>query len=398
MPKLFVAGSLAIDLSCDYSPYSGTSARNPELQTSNPAHINQSLGGVGHNVARAAHLLGTEVQFCSAVGSDLAGAAALDALKTSEMSVAGITTLSKESGSRTAQYVAINDTKKDLFIAMADMNIFERSSLSAPFEETWLPLIRKHNPSHVVLDANWAPPHLASWLNAAKSVGTHVTFEPVSNAKSSGIFRLPQSFELGVYPKQSIDLSTPNAHELKSMHAAASSQGFFSRQDWWSIIDAFGIPHTGARERFTLATSRALVDQGIPQQSLQLLPFIPVICAKLGSQGVLLTQILPTGDARLESRAHAPHILSRSSIENGGDAGVGGVYMRLFPPPEQIKAEEIRSVNGVGDTFVGTLIASLMSSGSSARVEDHIDVAQRAAALTLQGSDAVSKDLASLKL
>jgi len=35
----------------------------------------------------------------------------------------------------------------------------------------------------------------------------------------------------------------------------------------------------------------------------------------------------------------------------------GGVYMRLFPPVEVV--EDIVSVNGVGDTFLGVLVVGL---------------------------------------
>lgn len=69
---ILVAGSVAIDLSCDYSaPASGN--MSPVINTSNPACISQSIGGVGHNVALAAHLVSKEarVRLCSMVGDDV---------------------------------------------------------------------------------------------------------------------------------------------------------------------------------------------------------------------------------------------------------------------------------------------------------------------------------------
>ena len=44
--NVFVAGSLAVDLACDFAPRTGSTLSSPELQTSNPAQIAQSLGGV----------------------------------------------------------------------------------------------------------------------------------------------------------------------------------------------------------------------------------------------------------------------------------------------------------------------------------------------------------------
>lgn len=69
---ILVAGSVALDLSCDYSaPKAGEVA--PALHTSNPAFISQSIGGVGHNVALAAHSVSKQarVRLCSMVGDDV---------------------------------------------------------------------------------------------------------------------------------------------------------------------------------------------------------------------------------------------------------------------------------------------------------------------------------------
>lgn len=71
-----VYGSVAIDLSCDYAPLSEKSVSpseniSPHLHTSNIASITPSIGGVGHNVALAAHLVGGSVRLHSLVADDL---------------------------------------------------------------------------------------------------------------------------------------------------------------------------------------------------------------------------------------------------------------------------------------------------------------------------------------
>jgi pseudouridine-5'-phosphate glycosidase/pseudouridine kinase len=67
---ILVAGSVALDLSCDYVKWG--SKEKMQLRTSNPACIRQAVGGVGHNVALAAHLVSVEttVRLCSLVGDD----------------------------------------------------------------------------------------------------------------------------------------------------------------------------------------------------------------------------------------------------------------------------------------------------------------------------------------
>ncbi|KAH0372516.1 IdgA domain protein, partial [Aureobasidium melanogenum] len=404
-PSVFVAGALAVDFSCDYAPISSTASKEPALHTSNPAKIGQSLGGVAHNVARAANLVGDSVRLCSSVGDDLSGKAALDALASEGLESTGIKT---RQGSRTAQYVAVNDAGKDLVLAMADMNILDEpaaqpgqpststSSSSDTLNDFWLPQLRESKPTHLVLDANWQPPSLARWLEAAESISAHVAFEPVSTAKAPRIFQLPQT-PLKTFPNASVHLSTPNSMELSAMYAAASSLGLFERQDWWAVIDSLGIPSTGARVAMTQATNSALVDAGIPQQTIQLLPFIPKICVKLGADGVLLTQILPADDPRLQDPASSPYILSRCFNLPEESSGVGGVYMRLFPAAEKVDEKDIVSVNGVGDTFLGTIVAGLAKRGKDAKIEELIDIAQKAAVLTLKSKEAVSPELSSLR-
>lgn len=409
-PSVFVAGSLAIDLSCDYSLNHGRASPGailkPALNTSNPAVITQSLGGVSSNVARAAHLLGAEVRLCSAVGDDLGGKAALEGLSDFGMDTAGIKTMASASGSRTAQYVAVNDSSRDLVLAMADMSILESTSSgheSIPdvLETFWQPQLKRSQPSHLVLDGNWPSSHLAKWISAGQAANTYTIFEPVSNAKCTRPFHLPFPHALATFPNPSIHLTTPNRYELAAMHAAARETGLLERADWWAVIDALGIPSSGARTQMSLATSSQLVDQGIPQQSVQLLPFFPAICTKLGSEGVLLTQILPAGDPRLASGRYAPFILSRCANGTEESLGVGGVYMRLFPAVEDVGEEEVVSVNGVGDTFVGTLVAGLAKArkeGKEGRVEDLIDIAQRAAVLTLKSRESVAAGLGTLRM
>lgn len=67
--------------------------------------------------------------------------------------------------------------------------------------------------------------------------------------------------------------------------------------------------------------------------------------------------------------------------------------MRLFPPAELVKQADVASVNGVGDTLLGVLVAGLASRGSASHVEDMLMVAQEAAVRTLKSAEAVSKDV-----
>lgn len=376
-----VAGALAVDLSCDFAPYGAAiNSTDPQLHTSNPADITRNVGGVGQNIAMALHYLGSSTRLCSMIADDLAGSALLEMLTVRGLSVNGIEKI--KDGSRTAQYVAINNSHKDLVLAMADMKILEAHP---DFDVLWKPHLDICKPKWLVIDTNWNESMLYKWIKAGQALGAKIACEPVSVAKSRRLFAV----NLEVFPDQALNLATPNSLELISMYSAAQEAGLFHKESWKQIMDAIGISTPALQTRLIAITNRFLVEEGLPQQSLQLSPFIPSIVTKLGEKGVLLTLLLAQGDARLSSPDCAPYILSRSYK----DANIGGVYMRLFPPIEAVPKTHIMSVNGVGDTFLGVLIHGLLKDRA---IEDIINIAQKASVMTLMSKEAVSPDIASL--
>ena len=394
-----VAGSLAIDLSCDFTPEhsekSGGSL-TPQLHTSNPATISPSLGGVGQNVATALHHLGVSVRLCSAVGDDIAGKAALQMLSSRGLQTSGIVTL--ENGAHTAQYVAVNDARKDLVMAMADMKLLEDEDCDV--KNIWGSRLERHNPKWLVIDGNWDPLTLHKWIVAARELGTKIAFEPVSASKSKRVFHSEETtFNF-------IDLATPNEIELASMHNQAQELKLTHSTDWHNMMTAIGFANPDnedTRSKLSLQTNTSLVTRSIPQHALHLLPFIPCLLTKLGPEGVLMTELLHAGDPRLTSPAAAPYIFGRTHTTTNSLLGdIAGVYIRLFPPAEQVPPHEIVSVNGVGDTFLGIIIAGLVIGGGDGsrkrkRLEELVEVAQRGSVMTLKSREAVSSEIADLR-
>ncbi|KAJ2907042.1 Pseudouridine-metabolizing bifunctional protein [Zalerion maritima] len=389
---ILVAGSVAVDLSCDYAGENvagSTEMILPHLHTSNPATITQSIGGVGYNVALAAHLVSqeTRVRLCSLVGDDIAGHTVLSALQSTGMDVSGVRCLSGSyhSSARTAQYVAVNDKQKNMFTAMADMAIFSKHS----FPSYWESAVAGARPSWLAVDGNWSEGDIRAWLRAGSRAGAKVAFEPVSTAKSTRLFskQSGKGITLGLWPRASIDIATPNQMELRAMNAAARKNDYFESSGWFEVLDSFGM--SGANERMRMVLGNDLVDSGTPQMASQMLPYIPTMITKLGPKGVLLTMALGPEDPRLRSGEGLKHIVSKCT---SGHPNVGGVYMRLFPTVERVP--DVVSVNGVGDTFLGVLIAGLAQGG---KIEQLIDVAQKAAVFTLRSRQSVSEDLGVLE-
>jgi sugar/nucleoside kinase (ribokinase family) len=387
---IIVFGSLASDLICDYNPIADSMYSSTPVQyTSNPAIITQSIGGVGHNITLAASYTGASVLLSSVVADDLTGRSLLDLLEKSGLQTTGIVK-AKSSRARTAQYVAVNDRNKDLLLAMADMAILQDQSLD--LADQWSSLVSSNKPKWVVVDGNWSPSHLRQIVDLARRNQAQVAFEPVSVQKSMRLFH-PDCRLItpdGVLPNHLISLATPNSFELETMHRTAREVFLFESPQWWAVINSFELSATGSRDKLSALTSPALVDQGVPQQTIQLLPYIPNLVVKLGAQGCLLAYLLPRGDGALTDPDAAPYILARCDTESGS---VGGVYMRLFGPAEAVPQEDVVSVNGVGDTLLGVLIAGLVGKGEGKRLEDLIPVAQHAAVKALKSPRAVSPEL-----
>ena len=407
---IVVAGSLAIDLACNYDPVVAGNT-TIAMKTSNPSIITQGLGGVGQNIASAAHYSGAKVQLCSIVADDVAGKVAIDLLQRRGLNTKGIHVASQSAG--TAQYVAVNNSNKDLVLAMADMRILEGNHGS--FDSIWKPVLTASKPEWLIVDANWDKSAIKSWVDAGLSIGSRIAFEPVSVEKSTRIFYKTWQDHLDGLIKTSTDdigmrrpwtmaqladVATPNESELIAMSTKTSMV------DAWISFLASMDDEMLLKCIYSLSDgSLHVVGDVVLLAALKLLSNIPCLLTKLGPKGVLLTEVLQPGDVRLEKEDEARNILFRkapsqfkhdTSIllpETEPDSSlsrIGGVYVRLFTAAEEIPEQDLVSVNGAGDTFLGVIIALMAKSKDSRSVSDFVDIAQSAAVLTLKSTESVS--------
>ena len=394
---LLVAGSLAVDTICNYRPTVADSVR-PEAGTSNPASVVEgAIGGVGQNVATAAHFCGAKVLLCSWVGCDDGGRLALSELQRRGMDVRGVMTAA---GSCTGRYIAFNDSKGKLEMAMANMEAFEDEHSS--FAKQWESLLDQLRPSWLAVDANWHPYTLRKWIESASKFA-RVAFEPVSVEKSVRVFSPRPGRRTQVEddsPSKLVDLATPNLLELRAMaHCAPQSSA------WHEFLCSL-------RPKAILDDLQKSVDRpvqnlspDIPLAAFSLLPSIPCIIAKAGADGVILTEVIRSGDSRLLDPWEEGHIMFRLYDKGKKEAlpmsakptfeqihwckDFEGVYMRNFRPPVSLHPREIVNTNGTGDSLLGILLAGLVREPSRT-ISDLIQVAQEGAALTLQSVESVS--------
>lgn len=286
---------------------------------------------------------------------------------------------------RTAQYVAVNSSDKEMFVAIADMKIFQDHQ----FPGDWDATVTTAGPTWLAVDACWSASGIRHWIKAAKKNGAKVAFEPVSRAKSMALFssRDDALGTLQLFPLPSVDLASPNQHELEALYEAAQGNGYFDDPQWSAV--AKDLDTRGACERLTRVIPAKALDVEALQKAIHLLPYIPTIITKVGAKGAVLLQLMPREDSRLEDTTSQPFIVRSLSYN---ESATSGIYTRFFPRVEEV--DRVVSVNGVGDTFLGVLLAGL---ANGKRVEELIDVGQKGAVMTLKSPESVSPELYRLK-
>ena len=133
-------------------------------------------------------------------------------------------------------------------------------------------------------------------------------------------------------------------------------------------------------------------------QALCLLRYFKTILVKFGSAGILQVSSLFREDPRFRLQRAQPFLVYQEAVRRSGIShqisSVRGIYLRWHPPAMSVPADEIVSVNGVGDTFLGVLVAGLARTEQP--IEELIHIAQLGAVMTLKSPESVSETLRTL--
>jgi pseudouridine kinase len=160
----------------------------------------KTLGGVARNVAENLAHLTSEVYFQSVVGNDSEGNHLIQQLSDKKINTSSCLTLS---GFPTAHYYAILDNDNNLFIAIADMEIYEHIPF-ATFSKSW---DLWENNSIVFLDTNLSLELIEYAIASCKHKQIQLCIDPVSVEKST---KLPQDLS-------HIYLLKPNQEEASAL-------------------------------------------------------------------------------------------------------------------------------------------------------------------------------------
>lgn len=175
----------------------------PNLHDSNPGTVTLSPGGVGRNIAHNLRLLGLNVKFVAAIGSDVYGDSVYKSCAELGMDMH---LCRRISGGRTSSYLYVTDEKGDMLVGVCDTDI------SGSITPEYLKLhLREINAADaVVIDGNLTKDTL-SWI--ADNVTAPLYGDPVSITKAD---RMKPALK-------NLFAFKPNEYEAKSMTGESTS-------------------------------------------------------------------------------------------------------------------------------------------------------------------------------
>ncbi|CEH13499.1 indigoidine synthase a-like protein [Ceraceosorus bombacis] len=380
-----VIGAAALDVTAQGSKDAISSG------TTYPGRVITSPGGVARNMAEAAtRLLRTyeyhAVQLIAPVGEDAAAVTLRQAMEASFMRADGLR-ISKRV--RTPSVVLNLDESGDLHGGIADTEALEESD--ADTSSRLAARLSSPIPLTIGLDANLQEEALSKVVDSVygvqtkrRSPATAVLYEPTSVAKAprliGALHKIKEKYKndpnvrhidviamsaedgkdpIGCWLRNWTTFMTPNESEVAAIHSEAYKLGLLP---WNADKVVFRSP---------------IVHGEVEKKAQELSALVSgAILVKMGSKGVLVAR------SGLDSDNYEPMILSR-----------------LCPPPTRVTPDTELNTTGAGDTFAGAMLALChvsMQEGFHPRLWDSvhwdmaIEIAQRAAALTLDSAQAVS--------
>ncbi|KAF8168155.1 indigoidine synthase A-like protein [Crassisporium funariophilum] len=397
--SVVIIGSAAIDITAQALPSTKAALA---VHSTAPGNVKLTLGGVGRNIAEASHRV-MEAKYpnlssvlVAPIGRDAFGHLLVDESDKFNMRTDGLLRTDK----RTAVCNMVLDSEGTLVGGVADMAITE--SLTGAMV---IPPLQKYSPSIVALDGNLPTDTIDALVTHCNQHSMKVLFEPTSTIKSTTILpailtRLKQD-PSGASP---VAYCTPNLLELAQIFQTAQSDLFelMDHPSWWSVINGLNLGSAFRMDLEQLSRKPVsdqhptkgnlsfLIDQGIAQKAINLLPFFQHLIIKCGDLGVFVAMYISPQDAKTSGWAHErsnPH--QRQVVAHGTSKEI--TVLQHFPA---LPIEALVNVTGAGDSFVGALVASLAHNPAGLydpkSLRDIITTSQKAAILTLQSHSAVS--------
>ncbi|KAI8990513.1 indigoidine synthase A-like protein [Trametes punicea] len=418
---LVIVGSAAVDITARADPIPGGTRANNNLHTTAPGVVSLTAGGVGRNIAEAAHRiltsyskdLSTATALVSPVGEDAFGQLLVSETEQIGLRTDGFISVPK---ARTAVCNMVLDGAGSLIGGVADMDVIRTLDASKIIN-----FLEKHRPAVMALDANMSHETVKSLILYANERKIHTSSsnisdsEPTSVPKSTVIFpALAAALNTATVSRAPVTFATPNLLELAHLYeeACASPLELTAHPYWWKVVDDMGLGPNFRMELDQLSRRSAfngedvppgnlsfLVDNGIAQMAINLLPFFQHLIIKCGDRGLIAAFRISGEQAQSSAWAtHSSNIFARQIVARS-NSGQSVVVFKHFPPI-QVPKDKIVNVTGAGDSLVGSMLATLTRNPAAfeepAALEQLVAQAQLAAVYTLQSERAVSPRLSTI--
>ncbi|MDU0205088.1 carbohydrate kinase [Paenibacillus sp. MAH-36] len=159
-----------------------TSKQAIRLASSNPVTVTESCGGVARNIAETLAGLTCETALLTVVGDDKAGQWVLEETRKRGVDVSQAIVLQ---GENTGTYTALLDATGEMFLAFANMDIYDKCT-PALLRDKW-PHVA--SAKLVIADTNLPAETLAELIDRCKEENLPLFIDPVSSEKAK---KLPQ--------------------------------------------------------------------------------------------------------------------------------------------------------------------------------------------------------------
>ncbi|OXS60503.1 sugar kinase [Cohnella sp. CIP 111063] len=197
--------------------------------SSNPASVATACGGVARNIAENLARLSCTVSLLTVVGDDQAGQWVLK-----ETAAAGVNTSLAQvlPGEKTGTYTALLDPDGEMFVAYADMDIYDRFSPQI-VQERWPHIAAS---KLVVADANLPAETLAELVGRCRDGSLPLLIDPVSSGKAkklpadlTGVTAIFPNLEEAVELAGAIPSDVPDYAELaRAIHERGVAHVFIT--------------------------------------------------------------------------------------------------------------------------------------------------------------------------
>lgn len=154
-----------------------TSKHAIRLASSNPVTVTESCGGVARNIAEALAGLACQTSLLTVVGDDKAGQWVLEETRRRGVDVSQAIVLN---GENTGSYTALLDTSGEMFLAFANMDIYDKLS-PAMLRDRWSHIAAA---KLVIADTNLPSDTLEELIRRCQEESIPLFIDPVSSEKS----------------------------------------------------------------------------------------------------------------------------------------------------------------------------------------------------------------------